>query len=237
LDPEIYRQDPVRFEMMLNLGYFCTESSGHASEYVSYFRKRPDLIERYTGKGYLGESGFYAHNWPRWRVEKDQRLLAYLTGEKEYGFTRSPEYASVIIEAMEANTQAVIYGNVLNTGLIDNLPQNGIVEVPCLVERRGILPVHVGPLPAHLACLDQQHMAFHDLVATAMIERNREAALYALMVDPLTSAVCSLAEIRMMFDEMVAAQQKYLPDFLSTSSPTITYPYRPMSGEIGIFAN
>jgi alpha-galactosidase len=75
-------------------------------------------------------------------------------------------------------------------------------------------PTHFGPLPTHLAILDAQHMAFHDLVATAVLEQDREAAIHALMVDPLTAAVCSLAEVRQMFDEMAAAQRDYLPGFL-----------------------
>jgi alpha-galactosidase len=102
----------------------------------------------------------------------------------------------------------------LNTGLIENLPQDGVVEVACLVDGKGIQPTHFGSLPIHLALLDQQHMAFHDLVVTAVREQEREAAVHALMVDPLTAAVCSLAEIRQMFDEMVAAEKDYLPEFL-----------------------
>ncbi|MFH1927902.1 MAG: alpha-galactosidase [Chloroflexota bacterium] len=213
-DPDIYEQDPVRFEMMFELGAFVTESSGHVSEYTGYFRKRPELIERYCRAGYRGESGFYANNWPTWRAKADQGLRDYLSGKEEFEIKRGHEYASIIAEAIESNVPAVIYGNVLNTGLIDNLPQDGIVEVACLVDGKGIQPTHFGSLPTHLALLNQQHMAFHDLVATAVLEQDREAAVHALMVDPLTAAVCSLAEIRQMFDEMVEAESDYLPDFL-----------------------
>ncbi len=213
-DPAIYEQDPVRFDMMLHLGAFPTESSGHVSEYTGYYRKRADLIERYCRSGYRGESGFYANNWPTWRAEADQKLRDYLSGKKEFEFERGPEYASYLVEAIVTDTPAVIYGNVPNTGLIDNLPQNGVVEVACLVDSKGIQPTHFGRLPTHLAVLNQQHMAFHDLVATAVLEQDREAAVYALMVDPLTAAVCSLAEIRQMFDEMVEAEREYLPEFL-----------------------
>jgi len=213
-DPAIYEQDPVRFEMMFELGAFVTESSGHVSEYTGYFRKRPELIERYCRSGYRGESGFYANNWPAWRAEADQGLRDYLSGKEEFEIKRGHEYASVIAEAIETNVPAVIYGNVPNTGLIDNLPQDGIVEVACLVDSKGIQPTHFGWLPTHLALLNQQHMAFHDLVATAVLEQDREAAVHALMVDPLTAAVCSLAEIRQMFDEMVEAERDYLPEFV-----------------------
>ena len=212
--PEIYEQDPVRFELMKHLGAFPTESSGHVSEYVPYFRKRPDLLKKYTRPGYRGESGFYANNWPRWREEADQEIRDYLAGKREYTLERGPEFASYIMEAMETDTPTVIYGNVPNTGLIDNLPQDGVVEVACLVDRKGIQPTHFGPLPTQLAILDAQHMAFHDLTATAVLEQDREAAVHALMVDPLTAAVCSLEEIRAMFDEMVEAEKEYLPEFL-----------------------
>jgi len=212
--PELYDRDPVRFELMLHLGAFCTEGSGHNSEYVPYFRKRHDLVAKYDRGGYRGESGFYANNWPTWRAEADQRIRDYLSGEEAFEFERGPEFASYIMEAMRTNVPAVIYGNVLNTGLIDNLPQDGVVEVACLVDKNGIQPTHFGPLPTQLAILDAQHMAFHDLVTTAVLEQDREAALHALMVDPLTAAVCSLAEIRQMFDEMLEAERDYVPEFL-----------------------
>ena len=214
--PEIYERDPVRFEMMKHLGAFVTESSGHTSEYTAYFRKRPDLIEKYMRSGYEGESGYYANNWPRWREEHTQELRDIMAGKEGYKLTRGPEYASYIIESMETGRPQVIYGNVLNTGLIDNLPQDGVVEVACLVDKKGVQPTHFGRLPEHLANLDRQHMAFHDLVATAVLEENREAAVHALMSDPLTAAVLSLEEIRQLFDEMAAVQKDDLPAFINS---------------------
>lgn len=213
-DPAIYEQDPIRFEMMLHLGAFVTESSGHFSEYVPYFRKRPDLVEKYTRPEYLGETGFYANNWPRWRAEADDQMRRIIAGQEAIELERGPEFASYIMEAMETDVPAVIYGNVLNTGLITNLPQDGIVEVACLVNKSGVQPVYFGKLPTQLAALDMAHMAVHDLVATAVLERSREAAFYALMLDPLTAAVCSPAEIRAMFDEMVAIEAPYLPEWM-----------------------
>jgi alpha-galactosidase len=214
-DPALYELDPVRFEMMRHLGAFPTESSGHVSEYTGYFRKRPDLVERYMRSEYLGESGFYARYWPIERAEADQEVRDVLSGVEEFEFERGPEFASYIMEAIETGVPAVIYGNVPNTGLIDNLPQDGVVEVACLVDRKGIQPTHFGPLPTQLANLDAQHMAFHDLVATAVLEEDREAAVHALMVDPLTAAACSLEEIRAMFDEMAEAEKEYLPEFIA----------------------
>lgn len=211
--PDVYEQDPARFEAMFHLGYFVTESSGHFSEYVPYFRKRPDLVKRYTRDGYRGESGFYANNWPQWRQFYDDQCRLILQGQ-EMPLRRGPEFASYIVEAMLTNVPARIYGNVLNTGLIDNLPHDGVVEVPCLVDRGGVQATHFGPLPTQLAALCQQHMAVHDLVARAVLEEDREAAVHALALDPLTAAVCSLEEIRSLFDEMVQAERDYLPAWL-----------------------
>ncbi|TMB89542.1 MAG: alpha-glucosidase/alpha-galactosidase, partial [Chloroflexi bacterium] len=161
--PEIYERDPVRFDVMLHLGAFVTESSGHFSEYVPYYRKRPDLLERYTRPGYLGESGFYANNWPDWRKENDERIHSMLHGETEIPLRRSHEYASYIIEAMEHGRPTSIHGNVTNSGSIENLP-DGCVEVECVVGPDGIRPVTFGPLPEQLAALNRSHMAVHELV-------------------------------------------------------------------------
>ncbi len=211
-NPEIYERDPVRFEMAKHFGAFVTESSGHFSEYVPYFRKRPDLIEQYTRAGYLGESGFYANNWPRWRTEHDAAVRRIVEGEDELPLRRSHEYASDIVEAIMFNRPKVIYGNVRNTGLISNLP-DGCVEVACLVDGRGIQPTHAGTLPEQLAALNRAHMAVHSLVTEALLTGNKQAARYALMIDPLTAASCSPAEISTMFDEMWEAQATYLERF------------------------
>ena len=214
MDPAIYDQDPVRFEIMRHLGAFCTEGSGHDSEYFPYFRKRPDLVKKYDRKGYVGESGFYANNWPQWRAAGDQEIRDVLAGKTEHALERGEEFASYIMEAIATDVPAVVYGNVANDGLIDNLPLDGVVEVPCLVDRKGLQPTHFGPLPTQLAAINSQHMAFHELTVESVLEEDREAAVHALMMDPLTAAVCSLEEISLMFDEMVAAQKPYLPEYL-----------------------
>jgi alpha-galactosidase len=207
--PEIYEQDPVRFEVMLHLGAFVTESSGHFSEYVPYFRKRPDLVKKYTRAGYLGESGFYANNWPQWRRANDAVIESMLRGERPVPLNRGHEYGSDIIEAIECQRSASIHGNVRNNGSIDNLP-DGCVEVECKVDRGGLHAQHFGPLPEQLAALNRAHMAVHELVVEALLERDRRKAKYALMLDPLTSAVCSLAEIDRMFEEMWEAERESL---------------------------
>ena len=210
--PEIYERDPIRFEIMRYFGAFVTESSGHFSEYVPYFRKRPDLIERYCRQGYLGEIGFYANNWPTWREENDVSIREMLSGARFLPFARSHEYGSFIIEAVTMHRPKVIYGNVRNTGLIDNLP-DGCVEVACLVDQNGVHPCHFGALPEQLAALNRSHMAMHSLMCEALLTRNKEAARYALLLDPLSAAVCSPAEISALFDEMWEAEREYLQPF------------------------
>ena len=212
-EPEVWEQDPVRFEVMLQLGAFVTESSGHFSEYVPYFRKRDDLIERFMRSDYRGETGFYATSWPRWREERDQRIRRELSGEEAIPMKRSHEYASVIIEAHETDRPAVIHGSVLNAGLIDNLPMDGVVEVACLVNRNGFQPCRFGPLPPQLAGLCAANMRVFELSVRAVLERDREAAIHAVMLDPLTAAVCSLDEIRSMVEELFEAERGLLPGF------------------------
>jgi alpha-galactosidase len=210
--PEIYERDPVRFEVMLHLGAFVTESSGHFSEYVPYFRKRPELLKKYTRSGYLGESGFYANNWPDWRKDNDERIHSMLRGETEIPRERSHEYASYIIEAMEHGRPTTIHGNVINDGAIENLP-GGCVEVECSVGPDGVRPVRFGSLPEQLAALNRAHMAVHELVVEALIQRDRQKAKHALMIDPLSAAVCSLEELDKLFEEMWEAERPSLAPF------------------------
>jgi alpha-galactosidase len=210
--PQVWEQDPVRFDVMLHFGAFVTESSGHFSEYVPYYRKRPDLLARYCRAGYLGGSGFYANNWPTWRREHDQDVRAMIEGKREVPLGRSHEYASYIVEAVVHDRPTVIHGNVRNAGLIDNLP-DGCVEVACLVDRNGIQPCHFGPLPEQLAALNRSHMSVHALMVQALLACDKEAARYAMLLDPLTAAVCSPTEISALFDEMWEAEREYLQPF------------------------
>jgi len=210
-DPQLLARDPVRLDALLYLGAFVTESSGHFSEYIPYYRKRQELIDQHCGQGYNGETGFYATQWPTWRANTDREIQQLVSGEKELTLKRSHEYAAVIIEAVFKNEPAVIYGNVKNTGLIENLPQDGIVEVACMINRNGINPCYFGRLPEQLAALNRSNMAFFELAVEAVLQRDREMAMHALMVDPLTAAVCSLGEIKALFDELYQAQRDYIP--------------------------
>ncbi len=206
-------QDKVRLDLMMHFGYYCTESSGHDSEYLPYYRKRKDLIKTYCRAKYLGESRFYATNWPDWRKANDQRRRDLVSGKMPVGLSRSWEYAGFIIQAMETHQPFVIYGNVANRNLITNLPQDGVVEVACLVDRNGITPTHYGKLPAQCAALCDWNMRFFDLAATACMEKSVAAAEHALMLDPLTAAVCCPAEIKAMTRELFAAEKAFLPGF------------------------
>lgn len=210
-DPLIYEQDPVRFEILRRFGAFVSESSGHFSEYVPYFRRDPRLIARYTREGKRGESGFYARTREQSRVEAEEVLRAEIAGHTVPPLERSDEYVSIIIEARETAKPAVVYGNLENLGLVANLPQGGCVEVPILVDGSGIMPLCCGKLPIQLAALNSTHMYVHELMVEAVLRCRRSLAVKALTLDPLTSATCSLDEIERLFDEMWEAEQEVLP--------------------------
>ena len=210
---KLREQDPVRFDVMLHFGYFVTESSGHFSEYVPYYRKRKDLRRKYCRAEYLGGDSFYANEWPGWRKAADRRRARILAGKEQMEVGRSHEYASSIIEAIVTDEPFVFHGSQWNSGLIDNLPFDGVVETPVLVDKTGFNPCHFGPLPEQCAALNRAHMAVNQLVAEACVEGDREKALYALLLDPLTAAVCSPAEIKEMFDRLFKAERRYLKGF------------------------
>jgi len=222
LYPELKRQatdrqsefavaEPIRTDMMLQFGAFITESSGHLSEYLPYYRKRPDLIAKYTDTGYRGQESFYADNWPNWRADQDAKRERLARGDEEPDLQRSWEYGAWIIESIEKNVPTVIHGNVMNNGVIANLPEDGCVEVACLVNHNGIQPTRFGRLPKVMAAICDWQMRMYDLAADACIHRCRETAIQALMVDPLTAAVCAPAEIRAMAEELFTAEAEFLP--------------------------
>jgi alpha-galactosidase len=212
-------QDLIRKDMMLQFGAFITESSGHLSEYLPYYRKRKDLLARYCRDGYEGGTGFYANNWPRWRERVDREQHEILTGGRALETERTWEYASWIIEAREKDAPYRVHGNVMNHAgagggrLISNLMDDGCVEVACLVDGNGVQPTRYGRLPAQMAALCASNMRYFDLAATAAIERSKEAAIHALMLDPLTAAVCSPEEIRRMALELFDTQAEFLPGY------------------------
>ena len=215
-DQEMVAADPVRFEMMKHFGAFVTESSGHFSEYLPYFRKRPDLLEKHTGEGQsLGASGAYRDHWINDRNAGDQTIRDILASDEPVMMQRSEEYASAIVQAWFTNRPEVVYGNVSNRGgLISNLPGLACVEVPITVTSTGMHPQRFGALPEQMAALNRTHISVHELMVTAVLEKDREAAVHALMLDPLSAAVCSPQEIRNLFDEMWEAEKEDLEYFL-----------------------
>ena len=196
-DPEIYAKDPVRFEVMRHFGYFVSESSPHMSEYVPYFRTSIERMKQFN----LSITPDLALNETR-HHEHFAKLRDELAGPAPLTAERSKEYASRIMGAIEGGPSTVINGNIPNDGLITNLPENACVEVPCLVDRLGIHPMAVGDLPSQLAALNRSNIGVQELAVEAILESSCEAALHAVMLDPLTAAVLPLSKIEEMFDEM-----------------------------------
>ncbi|MCC5829569.1 MAG: alpha-glucosidase/alpha-galactosidase [Phycisphaeraceae bacterium] len=215
---DVYESDPVRYDMMMHFGAFITESSGHLSEYLPYYRKNPDLVKEYCRDGYRGGSRFYASNWPQWRSNADEEREAMVRGDKDMNWSRSWEYASWIIEAREKDAPYRIHGNVMNQQgnagpLISNLMSDGCVEVACMIDRAGIHPTRYGKLPAQMAAICDWNMRMFDLAATACMEKSKEAAIHALMLDPLTAAILCPAQIKQMTLELFEAEKDHLPGY------------------------
>jgi alpha-galactosidase len=220
--PEIYGQEPVRIELLNYFGYFVTESSGHASEYYPYFRKSAqmvadDLVPRFTSpKDYWfrwGQTGGVL----QWYLDKTEDAHAKFDqiarGEIEVDAARTHEYGSHIIEAIETNREITINGNVPNRGWLKSLPEGCCVEVPCKVDARGIQPQPVADYPAQLAALNRTNINVQSLIVEAALTRKKDAVYHAVMLDPLTAAVCTLPRIHAMVSEMLAAEARWLPEF------------------------
>lgn len=200
----------VRYEMLQRLGYFVTESSEHFSEYVPWFikRDRSDLIEQFNIP--LDEY-----------ITRCENQIAGWEGLREYledpantmAHERTHEYGSLIIHSMETGTPRVVYGNVMNHGLIENLPQGCCVEVPCLVDTNGIQPTRVGALPPQLAALMQTNINVQALTVEAALTGKRQHIYHAAMLDPHTAAELSLEQIWALVDDLIAAHGELLPTY------------------------
>lgn len=200
----------VRYDMFQRLGYFVTESSEHFSEYVPWFikRDRPDLIEQYSIPldEYIRRCENQIAGWDAMRAE-------YEDPATKIKVDRSMEYGSQIIYSIETGQPNIVYGNVINDGLIDNLPQGCCVEVPCLVDKNGIQPTKIGKLPPHLAALMQTNINVQALTVEAALTGKREHIYHAAMLDPHTAAECDLDQIWAMVDELIDAHGDWLPEF------------------------
>ena len=207
-DPERKCSDRVRYEYIRRLGYYCTESSEHNAEYNNLFikSKYPELIDRY---------GIPLDEYPRrcirqiekWATDREQ----YLNGDITH--KRSREYASRIMEAIVTGNPYEIGGNVLNRGLITNLPQNACVEVPCLVNKRGVLPTVIGDLPEICAAMNRTNINPQLLTIEAAVTLKKEAVYQAAMLDPHTSSELSIDDIVALCDELFEAHRDWLPTY------------------------
>jgi alpha-galactosidase len=201
--------DIVRAEIFKAFGYFNTESSQHMSEYVPYFRKRPQLFDRYK-LNYRIDS---LKNFNVRRMKQDDELKKMLRSNIKIPIKRSDEYCSYIIHSIETGISRRINANVKNTGLITNLLGGSCVEVPCLVDERGIHPCYVGELPSQCAALNRTNINVHELGVKAAVEKDKELAFQAILLDPLTSAMLTIDETRKMVDEMFKSEKKFLKGF------------------------
>jgi alpha-galactosidase len=202
--------DMVRFDYIEKLGYYCTESSEHNAEYNPFYikAKYPELIKQFN---------IPLDEYPRrcmnqvagWKEEYGK-----LSQQGELPHERSHEYASYIMEAIVTGTPYKIGGNVLNSGgLIENLPREACVEVPCMVDKNGITPCHAGKLPLQLAAMNMSNISVQLLTIEAAHTRKREHIYHAAMMDPHTAAELSPDDIRSMIDELIAAHGKWLPEY------------------------
>ena len=219
LYPEIKRRaalleephkDMVRHEIMRQFGYYVTESSEHNAEYMPYWIKNayPELIERFNIP--LDE---YPRRCIR-QIEKWEKQRDELVKNQSLTHERTVEYASYIIEAMETDQPYKIGGNVINHGMISNLPDKACVEIPCIVDASGVTPCYVGELPEQLAALNRTNINVQLLAIEAAITRKREYIYYAAMLDPHASAELTIDQIRALCDEMIEAHGDWLPKFI-----------------------
>jgi alpha-galactosidase len=212
---EVYNEEIVRNEMFLALDYYVTESSGHNSEYNAWFRKRPDLIEKYCihGTGWNpGEYGFilkgYEEEGATWRDEFRKWM------QEPVKLERGNEYAASIFNATIGDGKLFKFnGNVRNWNLIDNLPYGCCVEVPVLASKQGLEPIRAGRLPNQLAALVNLSATCEELAVQGSFEGNPRLVYQAILHDPLTAAVLSPREIQAMVDELFALNKDYLPQF------------------------
>ena len=224
--PGYYVNEKVRIEVMRHFGYFMTESTGHLSEYIPWFRSSERALKLYCDEpAFGGESGAY-YKWSKVVAEKYAKTdpLQFESPKLE---RRSVEYCSYILEALATGRPFRLQGNVRNDAYITNLPEGCCVEVPVYVDREGLHPLRVGALPPQCAALNQSNVTVQGLAVEAGLSGDPELAMQAIAMDPLTSACCTLAEIREMTAELLEAEAQWLPQFAGKKlrpTPTIVIP-------------
>lgn len=213
---DIFNEEQVRNEMFRHLGYYVTESSGHNSEYNWWFRKRPDLIEKYcthsTGWN-PGEHAFILKHYLEKEKSWQKEIEEWLAHPEKIDLEKGKEYASSIINAFIGGEPFQFNGNVPNKGLIPNLPQDACVEVPVLANKRGLNSIHVGPLPPQCAALNNISIAVEEMTVEAALSGDPEMVFRAAAYDPLCAAVLSLEEIKNMVRDMLQKNKDHLPAF------------------------
>ena len=215
--PEYSRTEKVRIDVMKRFGYYSTESNGHLSEYVAWYRKRPDEIEKWIDLSCWinGETGGYLRETREsrnWFETEFPRLMAEPPKDYDRG-ERSSEHGSYIIEALETGRTYRGHFNVMNRGAIANLPDECVVEVPCYVDGNGVSVPRVGELPLGCAAVCSQSAWVQRLAVEAAVSGDVELLKQAALMDPLTGAVCDPPEVWQMVDEMLVAQEKWLPQY------------------------
>ncbi|HSV73353.1 MAG TPA: alpha-galactosidase [Chthonomonadales bacterium] len=224
--PEYYVNEKVRIEVMRHFGYFMTESTGHLSEYVPWFRSSERALNAYCDQpAFGGESGAY-YRWCE-TVAKAYESVDPLQFESPRLEPRSAEYCTYILEARQTGVPFKLQGNVRNDGYIGNLPPGCCVEVPVYVDRQGLHPLRVGDLPPQCAALNQSNVTVQTLAVDAGLAGDPELVMHAIALDPLTSTRCTLAEVREMTAELLAAEASWLPQFAGKTlkdTPFISVP-------------
>jgi alpha-galactosidase len=224
--PEYYKNEKVRGEVFRHFGYFMTESTGHLSEYVPWFRKNRKALDLYCDEpSFGGETGAY-YKYCKALAEKYAKHdpLEYESSKIE---SRSVEYCSYIVEAVTTGKPFRFMGNVRNDGYITNLPAGCCVEVPTFADDTGLHPARIGDLPPQCAAACMTNINVQTLAAEAGLNGDTEHVVHAVALDPLTAAVCTLKEIREMCTEMLEAQRRWLPQFAGKKiapKPTIAIP-------------
>ena len=215
-NPEFYNYEQVQCEMFIHLGYFVTESSGHNSEYCAWFRKRTDLIEKFCTHGTGWNPGLHAMGWKGPSPGDEDEMIRRIEEElrKPVQLARGQEYATYILSAVIGDGDRFIFnGNIRNQSLIENLPNGACVEVPILASRKGFEPTRVGPLPPQLAILNSVNAQCDEMAVRGALDTDPTAIFHAVAYDPLTSAVCSLAEIKAMVRDLFLADSDCLSEF------------------------
>ena len=214
--PEVYNEEQVRNEMFLAFDHYVTESSGHNSEYNWWFRKRPDLIERYCTHGTGWNPGEYAYILKSYRAREanwKDSILSWLDDPAPLKLGRGHEYAAYIVNAIEGGEPFQFNGNVENKGLVDNLPAGACVEVPVWASRKGFEAVRVGSLPPQCAMLTNLSAQIEEMAVEGALTGDPRLVYQAIAHDPLTAAKLSLAEIKQMVNQMLEQNREYLPQF------------------------